>query len=296
VVADVDPGWPAEDTRRDLRRQEVEEEPRRTWLYVLLVLFALAAIAALLFFFLRGGEEGQVEQVRMIDVVGVQAADAQTQLAAAGFTDITLVDDPEAEAEAGIVTAQDPPPSDTVTTIPVTTPITLTVATGPGQVAVPSLAGLSQAEARDALVTAGLTFAGTTEEDDPQAARGLVLRSDPEAGVTVEEGADVTLVLASGQNTVPAVIGRPSAEAIQAVQDAGFDVTTQNQESPEPPGTVLAQGGTEDRRLDIGETVTLTVAVPAPPPPSTVTETFTPTPTTTPTGQPSGEPSGGPTD
>jgi len=294
VVA-PDPGWPDEvDDRRSLRKEE-DKEPNRTWIYVVLVLLALGAIGALLFVLLGGNQEEGVETVRMPEVTGLQRADAVAALEGLGFTDISVTEDPEAEADSGIVTAQDPPPSDTVTTIPVTTPITLTIAVGPGQVVVPELTGASQAEARDALVSAGLTFAGTTEEDDPLAERGLVLRSDPKSGATVEEGADVTLVLASGQNTVPGVIGTAQPEAIQAVQEAGFDVTTENQESPEPPGTVIAQGGTEDRRLDVGDTVTLTVAVAPPPVPSTITETFTPAPSPPPSAEPSAEPSGEPT-
>ncbi|MFC3690467.1 Stk1 family PASTA domain-containing Ser/Thr kinase [Aquipuribacter hungaricus] len=295
-VVGPDPGWPGElDDRR--ARPEDEPEKNRTWLYVALVLVALAAIAGLLFAFLGGSPEDEVEQVRMVDVVGLQQADARAQLEAAGFTDITVTEDTEADAESGVVTAQDPPPSDAVTTVPVTTPVTLTVAVGPDQVVVPPLTGLSQAEARDALVTAGLTFAGTEEADDATSARGLVLGSTPAAGETVEEGSDVTLVLASGQNTVPQVVGLGQAAAIAALQEAGFEVVTQDEESPEAPGTVLAQGGTENRRLDIGETVTLTLAVAPPPPPQTVTEIFTPPPSVEPSvpAEPSAEPSGEPT-
>lgn len=297
-VVDPEPGWPEDEDALD---EEEDAPKRRVWLYVLLVALALGVIAALFFWFTGGGEEDAVEQVRMPEVVGLQLDAARAELDTLGFTDITVVDDPEVDAEAGVVTEQDPPPSDTVTLVPVTTPITLTVAVGPGQVSVPDLVGLSQAEARDALVQAGLTFAGTSNEDSPTVERGLVLRSEPASGQTVEEGADVTLVLASGQNTVPAVIGQPQPEAIQALQDAGFSVTTQNEESPEAPGTVLAQGGTENRRLDIGEQVVLTIAVAPPPVPSTITETVTP-PTTPdpseepPPAEPSGEPTAEPSD
>ncbi len=128
------------------------------------------------------------------------------------------------------------------------------MAVGPGQVAVPQLEGLSQAEARDALIGAGLTFAGTTEEDDAQtAARASCCAASRRRGRPSRRVRTSPSCSRSGQNTVPSVIGRPQAEAIQALQDAGFDVTTENEESPEAPGTVLGQGGTETRRLDIGE-------------------------------------------
>ncbi|WP_380164287.1 Stk1 family PASTA domain-containing Ser/Thr kinase [Jannaschia sp. R86511] len=289
-----EPTWPGDEL--DEAADEEEEQPkRRTWLYVLLVLLALAMIGGVFWFLSSGGDE-PVDEVRMPDVVGVQQADAEEQLAELGFTDVTVTTDEDADAEAGVVTEQDPPPSDTLTLYPLETPITLTVAAGPGEVAVPQLSGLTQAEARDALLSAGLEFAGTDEADDPDVERGRVLSSEPASGETVEEGTAVTLVLASGQNTVPSVIGRQQTEAIQLLQDAGFGVTTENQETDEEePGTVLAQDGTEDRRLDIGEQVALTIAVAPPPEPSVVTVTPEPSPEPEPDPEPEPEPSGEPT-
>jgi beta-lactam-binding protein with PASTA domain len=294
------PVW-AEDEVDELPGEDEEDDQprRRVWLYALLVLLALALIGGVVWFLSSGGEE-PVEEVRMPEVVGLQQADAEAQLTGLGFTDVTIAPDEEADAEAGVVTEQDPPPSDTLTLYPLDTAITLTVAVGPGEVAVPQLEGLTQQEARDALLAAGLEFAGTEEADDPDAEAGRVLSSEPETGETVEEGTGVTLVLASGRNTVPSVIGLQQTEAIQRLQDAGFGVTTENQETAEEePGTVLAQDGTEDRRLDIGEQVALTVAVAPPPEPSVVT--VTPTPEPEPEPEPSApepsapEPSGEPT-
>jgi beta-lactam-binding protein with PASTA domain len=296
TTTETDPGWPVSADEEPL---EDEEPKRRLWLYVLLIGLALGVIAALFWFLGRGDGLPEVEQVRMPDVVGLQEADAIAELEDDGFTDISVVPDEEADAEPGEVVAQDPAASEAVTELyPIDTPVTLTVAIGPGEVAVPDLGGLTQQEARDALLEAGLTFAGTTEEDSPDTERGFVLRSEPAAGETVEEGSDVTLVLASGQNTVPSVVGQAQAEAIAALQNAGFSVTTVNEPSPEAPGTVLAQGDTQNRRLDIGDQITLTIAVEPPPEPTTetttVTETPTPSPTPTPTPEP--EPSAEPTD
>ncbi|WP_336921505.1 Stk1 family PASTA domain-containing Ser/Thr kinase [Aquipuribacter sp. SD81] len=306
TVTETDPGWPT--GPRDPYADDLadDEEPkRRVWLYVLLVLLALGLIGVLFWLFAGGDDEPTVEQVRMPDVVGLQQDVAVDELEELGFTDVSTVPEDNSEVEAGEVTAQDPAPSDTLETVGVDTPVVLTVASGPGDVEVPDVAGLEQAEARDALVAAGLVFAGTSEEDSPDTERGVVLRTDPEEGAVVTEGSDVTLVLASGQNTVPDVIGTEQTQAIQALQDAGFAVSTESVESPEDPGTVVDQGSTAGRRLDIGTEVVIGVAVPPPPTPTTVTETVTsadeepdpePEPTTEePEPEPEPEPSGEPT-
>ncbi|MFC5381225.1 Stk1 family PASTA domain-containing Ser/Thr kinase [Aquipuribacter nitratireducens] len=303
TVSEPDPGWPTGPQPPYRDELDEEEEPkRRAWLYVLLVVLALGLIGVLFWLFAGGEDEPLVDEVRMPDVVGLQEDVAVQELQTLGFTDVTTQPDEESEAPAGEVVAQEPEPSDTLTLVPVDTPVVLTVATGPDEVTVPDVSGLTQAEAREQLVAAGLVFAGTSEEDDPDAERGTVLSSDPEAGQTVEEGSDVTLVLASGQNAVPDVVGLSQTEAIAALQDAGFAVETQNVDSPEEPGTVIGQSSPSGQRLDIGSTVTLEVAVAPAPSPSTVTETVTPT--AEPTGEPDGpdgppeptaEPTGEPT-
>jgi hypothetical protein len=62
--------------------------------------------------------------------------------------------------------------------------------------------------------------------------------------------------------TVPAVVGRPQAEAVKLLQDAGFSVTSNEVESSEPPGNVLTQSPAGNKPAPRGSDVTIGVAVP----------------------------------
>jgi eukaryotic-like serine/threonine-protein kinase len=63
-----------------------------------------------------------------------------------------------------------------------------------------------------------------------------------------------------GQAVVPSVIGEQQDVATQSLEDAGFDVATQEVENAEPPGTVLEQDPRAGEEVDEGSTVTLSVS------------------------------------
>lgn len=95
---------------------------------------------------------------------------------------------------------------------------------------------------------------------DPKVDEGVILRQDPEPGksmMVVSEGIDVQLTVSTGvvMTEIPYVINWNSAEATQALRDAGFFVQTEIQESTSvtkdyvisvdpAPGESLAAGST----------------------------------------------------
>ena len=71
--------------------------------------------------------------------------------------------------------------------------VTITVSTGPEQVSVPDVIGLSAAEARSTLKDAGLK---TVERDSPvddEAQDGLVVDQAPAAGIKADEDSPVVI-------------------------------------------------------------------------------------------------------
>jgi beta-lactam-binding protein with PASTA domain len=108
------------------------------------------------------------------------------------------------------------------------------------------------------------------------------------------------VVLSLGPVEVPNVVGRPEGRATDILENAGFDVSVEEDaETPSEPGQVLEQdpgAGTEVAR---GSTVTITVSryeEPEPTPTETPTETPSETPTETPSETPTETPSETPTD
>lgn len=124
------------------------------------------------------------------NVVGFSQDAAITALKAAGFQVSTIQQVDDNTQAAGNVVSTDPP-ANTVT--PLTTPVTLRVATG--KVAVPPVTGKALADAQTDLLKAGLTVK-VTQVDDGAVAEGTVLKQAPESGAIVDVGSAVELTVA----------------------------------------------------------------------------------------------------
>jgi serine/threonine-protein kinase len=140
--------------------------------------------------------------------------------------------------------------------------ITLFVSTGPEQVTVPDVTGLSRGSAEDSLQSEGLRVV-VEEESSADVPEGEVISQDPAAGTEVDKGTRVTIVVSTGpeQVDVPDVVGLPLAEARRALRDAGLKVeertTTVTDESQD--GVVLDQSPDSGGEVDEGSTVVLFV-------------------------------------
>lgn len=140
--------------------------------------------------------------------------------------------------------------------------VDIVISTGPGQVAVPSLADLgSVEEAQAALSALGLTL-GKVEQENADAAPGVVLRSDPVAGTLVDPGTSVSIWISSGNLTVPNVVGLAATQAQAQLANAGFNVGDPviEVDTTVPEGTVLRQDPPGGSIAMLGETIVLTVS------------------------------------
>jgi beta-lactam-binding protein with PASTA domain len=98
-------------------------------------------------------------------------------------------------ANQGQVLSADPPSGSSINK---GATVTLTVSSGPNQVTVPSVAGLSQIAAGNLIGNRGLQVTGTTNQSSSQYQAGVVIGSDPGAGTSVSPGSGVTLIVSSG--------------------------------------------------------------------------------------------------
>ena len=110
-------------------------------------------------------------------------------------------------------------------------------------VAVPAVTNLNQAQAGTRITAADLkpSFTGETSET---VSAGHVIRSDPGPGGRVLRGRSVTVVLSTGRPPVPvpSVTGRPQADAVTRITDAGLDPQVTEQHSVEvEEGLVVSQ-------------------------------------------------------
>ncbi|NDD52035.1 MAG: serine/threonine-protein kinase [Actinobacteria bacterium] len=114
-------------------------------------------------------------------------------------------------------------------------------------------------EVRAALTAAGLRVSRTIAVDSEQEP-GIVLKIIPEPGSTVEAGTGVVLEIASGNISVPSLVGLNEIEARTILTQAGFLVKiVEAYDANQVIGIVLAQAPTAGEVKLIGSSVTITI-------------------------------------
>jgi serine/threonine-protein kinase len=154
------------------------------------------------------------------------------------------------------------------------TRVRLLVSSGPEQVDVPDLVGISSESAQAQLDDAGLrTAISEQESDEPE---GQVIAQDPAAGTSVDSGTTVTVTVSTGVEkvTVPDVTGLGTRLATSQLSQAGLTpversrtVTDESQD-----GVVLEQRPAAGSDLEKGKSVVIIVGkFTAPTDPGTLT-------------------------
>ena len=126
--------------------------------------------------------------VAVPDVVGQTQDDAVAALEDAGFT-TSVEEQASDDVEEGLVISTNPNGG---TEVAPGTEVTVVVSTGPEDVEVPDVAGLTADEATSVLEAVGLTITVVDDPDDPDP-DGVVIYQDPAAGEIVPSGTDVTV-------------------------------------------------------------------------------------------------------
>jgi serine/threonine-protein kinase len=249
-------------------------------------LLSLAVVAVFVIAALFGRElfnGGGANSVTVPDLTGLTVEQAREALTAEGLRLGEQTPKNDDQVPEGNIIDQSPPDG---SQLEEGKAVDVTVSAGVEETTVPALVGLSLDEASQVLREAGLRL-GNTNPRPSEEERGTVTKVEPKEGETVPVDSAVDVNYASGSNRVPDVTGRSSGEAQALLEQAGFDVSTTEQETAEAePGTVVSQspGARETARL--GSTVTIVVATapPTPTAPATPTPTDTGLPTVTPPG------------
>ena len=278
------PGAPPDDeygygTRRD--RRQPEQQRGRGWSYALLALGIFVVAGLIVFTVLKLGGSGADTPTKGVipPLQGLTQQAAQAQLAAKGFTNVAVVTKEDTTAAPGTVLDVTPAAG---TNTPLTDRVTLTVAKAPGQVNLPDLKGKTVSDANKIIQDLGFKVGGQTQKDDKDLKAGLVISSDPPAGL-LDKGATVNLVVATGTVQLPNLVGKTYAQAVNILSGLGLKTPDNPVSQPDPQGrpanTVIAQSQ-QPGPVPVKSTVTLTVS--SGPSPS-ASPTTTPPPTSSPT-------------
>lgn len=160
----------------------------------------------------------------------------------------------------GTVIATDPAPGERIRK---NDSVTLTVSDGPQTVQVPDVTGRTLAQAEQQLKAAGLSPGAVTSEFSTLVAKGMVIRTAPEAGSERHADSAVALVVSKGSPIeVPDVTGQDLDAATQQLQQAGLKVAVSSEQvnSEFDNGQVAAQSVAAGGQAAEGDTVTLTLS------------------------------------
>jgi len=267
------PSSPEQDDKDDN-----DERPRRRGLLVTLAVLFVALVTAGVVF-LMWPDEPKVATTQVPAVIGLSQEQAVNKIEEAKL--VAEVDEVEGKDDnsVGEVTGQNPPSGEVRD---VGSTVTITVNVGPKKITVPDgLIGKDKDDVVKALDKAGFTKIATkvvTGAGDPNE----VVDINPAEGAEALPDDEITVSYVTGKTEVPNVVSLKQNTATARLEEAGFKVKVQTQESSATPGTVIAQDPAAFKKAATGSTVTITVAKAIP----VNTATATPEPSDTPSTEP----------
>jgi beta-lactam-binding protein with PASTA domain/predicted Ser/Thr protein kinase len=110
----------------------------------------------------------------------------------------------------------------------------------PQTVAVPPVANMTETDARNQIIAAGLRLGESQPQESSVEQRGRVINTNPPAGQVVDERSVVTLIIGSGPANVnvPRLEGKTLAEAQAALEQAGLKLGAQSQQPTSDPSLI----------------------------------------------------------
>ncbi len=99
------------------------------------------------------------------------------------------------------------------------------VSVGKSSVLVPSVANMSEADAKTALANVKLVYGTSTPAHSASLAAGTVISSDPAVGASVRQGDTINLTVSDGLIDVPSVVGQPIGAANSALTALQLQIT-----------------------------------------------------------------------
>ncbi len=207
--------------------------------------------------------------VGLMDYRGYSLLDAQRTLQAQGFA-VTVVRRYDNSAKDNVID-QTPKPGAKVRQA---SRITLVVSNGATMIGVPDFVGMSVEKARAAAAHSGVRLDVSQQSAVAGVPADTIASQNPAAGTQTQKGGAVFAVVSTGVQSaptepagvtmasVPAVIGKPYQDAIDAITGEGFNVHVQFQVLAANNGTVIAVNPASTTQLAQGSTVTVTVSVP----------------------------------
>ncbi|TKJ26434.1 Stk1 family PASTA domain-containing Ser/Thr kinase [Blastococcus sp. CCUG 61487] len=223
--------------------EQARRRKRRTIIAVVSVVAVLLLGGAIALALALGSddEEPVATQVQVPPLLGLPEAEARAALDEAGLVvdEVTPRETTEPD-EVGTVLDSNPASGAQVDE---GSEVDLVVGVEPDTLLVPNVVGLDEDRARSTLEQAGFRGTINTRQEDSLEEEGTVASVSPEEGQSISPDGTITLGISTGTVDLPNVVGRSEADARAALTAAGFSegqISTEEVDSPQPPGSVVA--------------------------------------------------------
>ena len=228
---------------------EPEEKPKRSkaLVWVLAVVAVLAAVAIALLLLNRPEPPPPVLQVEVPDLQGMNEDEARLALRNAvpegGAEGLELVigdEVPSDDVDEGDAVSWSP---ETGTVVDEGSSVTVQFSSGPGELEIPDVTGMSQDQARQTLEGRGFNPANFSvdTQDEPGKDKDEVIATDPQAGTMANPDDAITIIIATGNVELPDLTDMDLEEANSVLSDLGLSSQVSEEEDDGPPGVVLRQ-------------------------------------------------------
>lgn len=196
----------------------------RKRIVVATALLLIVALIATAWYFMAG--PGQ--RVNVPKVAGKSYKEAVAALSSKGLS-ATKKESYSDSVPSGRVLSTDPGAG---TSIHPSTRVAVTVSAGVEKVEVPDLSGKTEAQAKEALRKARLSYEVTTQYSE-SVKKGRVVTQSSKAGAWVEHDSAVKITISGGREPikVPKVVGMWKNDAVSKLEDAGFTVSIEEEAS-----------------------------------------------------------------
>lgn len=204
------------------------------------------------------------DSITVPDVSGMTEDEAQSALENAGFRNISSEFTYHDSVPSGQVIGTTPEANAEATE---DTEIVMQVSKGAERKTVPNVVGQKDADAQNAIKSAGLSVGTVTYEYSDSVAQGIVISQSVDGGKKVSAGTTVDLVISNGPEpaakvNVPPVTGTSESNARQLIQNVGLSVgtVTYQHSSSVAAGYVISCSPGVGSSVDEGTSVSLVVS------------------------------------
>ena len=204
------------------------------------------------------------ETIKVPDVSGRDEAEAQKILEDAGFKKISSEFTYDDSVPSGQVIKTTPEANAEATE---DTEIVMQVSKGAEKKTVPNVVGQKDADAQNAINSAGLSVGTVTYDYSDTVDQGIVISQSVDGGKKVDAGTTVNLVISNGPEpaakvSVPPVTGSSESTARQLLRSAGLNVgnVTYQHSNSVAAGNVISCSPGVGSSVDEGTTVSLVIS------------------------------------